>query len=61
MAQAPLAVGGHEAVVQFWPHYAIAEPRQLERQIWPRFYDSADAAEGPKAFAEKRPPQWKRQ
>jgi enoyl-CoA hydratase len=58
---APLAVEGHKAMVQFWRHYAIAEARQLERQIWPHVYGSVDAGEGQRAFAEKRAPRWKTQ
>ena len=58
-ANAPLSVKGSKAMVQFWRHYAVEEARRLEEYVWDRVFNSEDAVEGPRAFAEKRAPKWK--
>ena len=58
-ANAPLAVQGTKTVTQFWRRYALEESMRLNAAVGQRVYDSEDSAEGPKAFAEKRPPVWK--
>jgi len=56
---APLSVQAAKKMV-----YRSAEPGWSEAlaeadQIWEHVYQSEDAQEGPRAFREKRPPQWK--
>jgi enoyl-CoA hydratase len=58
-ASAPLSIQGSKLMVQFWRHYGVAEARRLEEYVWDKVFGSEDAAEGPKAFAEKRAPAWK--
>ncbi len=58
-ANAPLAVQGSKAVAQFWRRYGLEESYQLNAAVGHRVLNSDDAIEGPKAFAEKRPPVWK--
>jgi enoyl-CoA hydratase/carnithine racemase len=58
VANAPLSVRAGKAMV-----YAVAERGRTEafdvaEQIWEPVYRSADAQEGPRAFAEKRAPRW---
>ncbi|MER5628413.1 enoyl-CoA hydratase-related protein [Streptosporangium sp. NPDC002544] len=57
-ANAPLPVQGSKAMVQFWRHYGVEEARRLEEYVWKRVFESDDAKEGPRAFAEKRAPSW---
>jgi len=57
-ANAPLSVQGSKAMVQFWRHYGVEEARRLEEYVWKRVFESDDAKEGPRAFAEKRVPSW---
>ena len=57
-ANAPLAVQGSKAVAQFWRRFGLEESYQLNAAVAHRVYTSDDATEGPKAFAEKRPPVW---
>jgi enoyl-CoA hydratase/carnithine racemase len=57
-ANAPLSVQGSKAMVQFWRHYGVEEARRLEQYVWDRVFNSEDAKEGPRAFAEKRAPKW---
>jgi enoyl-CoA hydratase/carnithine racemase len=57
-ANAPLAVQGTKAVAQFWRRYGLEESMELTASVGNRVLGSEDAAEGPKAFAEKRPPVW---
>lgn len=57
-ANAPLAVQGTKAVAQFWRRYGLEESMRLNASIGQRVLSSEDAAEGPKAFAEKRPAVW---
>ena len=58
-ANAPLAVQGTKAVAQFWRKYGLEESLQFTATVGHRVLSSEDAAEGPKAFAEKRPPVWR--
>ena len=57
-ANAPLAVEGSKAMVQFWRHYALEESLRLFDAIRMPVLNSDDAKEGPRAFAEKREPRW---
>ncbi len=57
-ANAPLAVQGTKTVTQFWRRYGLEESMRLNAAVGQRVYASEDSAEGPKAFAEKRPPVW---
>ena len=57
-ANAPLAVQGTKAVAQFWRRYGLEESLQFTATVGDRVLSSEDALEGPKAFAEKRPPVW---
>ena len=58
-SNAPLAVQGSKAVAQFWRRYGLEEAYRLNAAVGHRVLNSDDAKEGPKAFAEKRPPVWK--
>ena len=58
-ANAPLAVQATKTVAQFWRRYGLEESLRLNAAVGQRVYTSEDSAEGPKAFAEKRPPVWK--
>ena len=57
-ANAPLAVQGTKAVAQFWRRYGLEESLRLTAAVGQRVLGSEDASEGPRAFAEKRPPVW---
>jgi len=57
-ANAPLAVQGSKAMVQFWRHFGATEARRLQQYVSDKVLASRDAREGPLAFAEKRPPNW---
>jgi enoyl-CoA hydratase len=37
----------------------MREAYRIETELSSEVFSSEDAVEGPKAFAEKRPPQWK--
>jgi len=58
-ANAPLAVEGTKAVGQFWRRYGLEESLRFTAKVGDRVLGSQDALEGPKAFAEKRPPVWR--
>jgi enoyl-CoA hydratase/carnithine racemase len=57
-SNAPIAVAGSKAVAMYWRHLAIDE--QQKYQNWTNRWVGAseDSKEGPKAFAEKRTPNW---
>jgi crotonobetainyl-CoA hydratase len=63
VAAAPLAVAAIIELMEAGPGRAIAERlawlRSGEAQEYRHMLDSDDAREGPAAFVEKRPPQWK--
>ena len=56
--QAPLAVQGSKAMAQFWRQYAIGTSQQMGEYVNKVVLGSDDAKEGPRAFAEKRAPNW---
>ena len=58
-ANAPLAVEGVKTMAQFWRQFAMAQSELLQDWASRVVYASEDAVEGPRAFAEKRPPVWK--
>ena len=58
-ANAPLAVQGTKAVAQFWRRYGLEESYRLNAAWGQQVLNSEDAREGPRAFAEKRPPEWR--
>ncbi len=58
-ANAPLAVQGSKATAQFWRKHGMEESQKLADAIARYVLASEDAKEGPRAFAEKRPPVWK--
>ena len=57
-ANAPLAVQGTKSVAQFWRRYGLEESMEYLARVGNMVLGSEDAAEGPKAFAEKRPAVW---
>ncbi len=58
-ANAPLSVQGSKAVAQFWRRHGMEESERLAEAVRRYVLASEDAKEGPRAFAEKRPPVWK--
>ena len=56
---APLAVQGSKAVAQFWRQFGLEESQRIGAWVSRYALDSEGAKEGPRAFAEKRPPVWK--
>jgi enoyl-CoA hydratase len=57
-ANAPLAVAASKQVVRAAPGRTEAELWELQAPLFDRVFASEDGQEGPKAFAEKRPPIW---
>jgi crotonobetainyl-CoA hydratase len=55
---APLAVAASKRVITEGARLAEDDAWTLNEAAFQRIKDSADALEGPRAFAEKRPPQW---
>jgi len=56
---APLAVQGtKESALRCFAAGSLAEAYEIESEISRRVFDTEDAVEGPKAFVEKRPPNW---
>jgi enoyl-CoA hydratase len=58
-ANAPVAVQATKESVMRGLALPLGEAYDVESEISKRVFQSEDAQEGPKAFAEKRPPQWK--
>jgi len=57
-ANAPLSVRAAKAMVDVIDPSRTSEAFDLAEAIWQPVYTSADAQEGPKAFAERRTPNW---
>lgn len=55
---APLTVAAGKAMVRMVLDEAMGSASSRAEQIWTPVYLSEDAQEGPRAFAEKRPPRW---
>ncbi len=55
---APIAVQGVKAVANFWRNLVIDEQYQFSSWVNKQVGGSEDSKEGPKAFAERRAPQW---
>lgn len=57
-ANAPLTVRAGKAMVRATAGLSPAEAAAIADEIYEPVYASEDAQEGPRAFAEKRPPRW---
>jgi enoyl-CoA hydratase len=57
-ANAPLSVAASKAIMAAAPDWSVADRWQRQRPIVEEVLASADAQEGARAFAEKRPPVW---
>lgn len=57
-ANAPLAVEGTKAMAQQWRQLQVDESYRLGDWVGRVVLDSEDAREGPRAFSEKREPNW---
>jgi enoyl-CoA hydratase/carnithine racemase len=55
---APLAVAASKRMINEGAGLAEDDAWMLNEAAYRRIKDSADALEGPRAFAEKRPPKW---
>lgn len=55
---APLSVAASKAIMAAAPDWSVADRWQRQRPIVEEVLASADAQEGARAFAEKRPPVW---
>jgi enoyl-CoA hydratase/carnithine racemase len=58
-ANAPVAVRSAKAAIHRGADVALADGLRLEQDVASFLYTTDDAAEGPKAFLEKRTPVWK--
>jgi enoyl-CoA hydratase len=58
-ANGPLAVAASKQILRGQEEWTDDEFWQRQRAIIDPVFESADAAEGARAFAEKRPPQWR--
>jgi enoyl-CoA hydratase/carnithine racemase len=56
---APLAVAGSKRIIDESPGWAPGEAWQRQAEVADAVRDSADALEGARAFAEKRPAVWR--
>ena len=57
-ANAPLAVEGTKAIAQQWRQLQIDESYRFGEWVRRQVFASRDGVEGPRAFAEKRLPEW---
>jgi len=57
---APLALEAIKQVVQQSPYWSHEETDRKQRELTDHVFTSEDAREGSRAFAEKRPAQWRR-
>ena len=57
-ANAPLAVQATKESVLRGLSGSLEEAYEVETELARKIFQSDDAKEGPKAFAEKRPPRW---
>jgi enoyl-CoA hydratase len=55
---APLAVAASKQLMRQSQGVSESDFWELQKTFFPSVFDSNDAKEGPKAFAEKRPPEW---
>jgi len=58
-ANAPVAVRSAKAAIHRGADLSLADGLRLEQDVASFLYTTDDAAEGPKAFLEKRTPVWK--
>lgn len=59
LANAPLSVRAAKAMVYAAADHPLHQSFDVAEEIWRPVYLSEDAQEGPRSFAEKRPPRWK--
>lgn len=58
MKGAPLSIAAAKETVMLATEMGRSAALKAARAAWERAYHSEDAQEGPRAFAEKRPPRW---
>ena len=58
-ANAPVAVRSAKAAIQRGAALGLQEGLRLEQDLAAFLYTTEDAQEGPRAFLEKRAPQWR--
>jgi enoyl-CoA hydratase/carnithine racemase len=58
-ANAPLSVLAAKKTVRLMAEYPLSTAFEMAERIWEPVYTSGDAQEGPAAFRDKRPPEWK--